>query len=450
VWRNWSAEQVCRPAAIERPEGVGDVVGALERAAAVGSTVRVAGSGHSFSDLVPTDGTLLDLGRMDRVVDAHAASGRVRVEAGIRLRALNVRLAESGLALENLGDIDAQTLAGALATGTHGTGARFPNVSAQVEALELVAGDGRVLELSAEVDRDALRAARVGLGAVGVVTAVTLRCVPAFTLHRIDEPMPLEKTLDRLDELVDGHEHFELFTFPYSPLALTRRSDPTDRPPDPPSRARAYLDDVLLQNRAFELFCRAGRRAPGAIPRLNRLVARLAGRRERVDASHRIFATPRLVRFTEMEYAVPRAEAATAIRAVRALVEERRFAVNFPIELRFVASDDALLSPAAGRETAYVAVHLFEGIPAYAFFGAVEEVMDELGGRPHWGKRHFQTAATLRGRYPEWDWFASVRARLDPDGRFASPGIERVLGPVASAAEAVAAGPQRKQRPSPR
>ena len=197
--------------------------------------------------------------------------------------------------------------------------------------------------------------------------------------------------------------------------------------------ARAWLDDVLLQNRALEALCRAGRRAPGAIPRLNRLVSRLASRRERVDASHRIFATPRLVRFTEMEYALPRGEAARAVRSVRALVEERRFAVNFPIELRFVAGDDAFLSPAAGRDTAYVAVHVFDAMPARAFFAAVEELMDELGGRPHWGKRHFQTASTLRERYPEWGLFAAVRARLDPRGRFTSPGVERVLGPVAAA-----------------
>jgi len=433
MWRNWSGEQTCRPVGFERPVGVAEVVAAVERAAAAGRTVRAAGSGHSFSDLVPTDGTLLDLARMDRVLDADRSSVLVRVEAGITLRALNERLGELGLALENLGDIDAQTLAGALATATHGTGARYPNLSAQVEALELVGGDGRVVEVTAGSDADAFRAARVGLGALGVITAVTLRCVPAFTLHGIDEPRPLEETLDGLDELVDGHEHFELFTFPYSPLALIRRSDRVDRAPEPRGRARAYTEDVVLQNRAFELFCRAGRRAPRAIPRLNRFVARLAGRRERVEASHRIFASPRLVRFTEMEYAVPRAAAAGAVRAVRALVEERRFPVNFPIELRFVAADDALLSPATGRETAYVAVHVFDGMPARVFFGAVEEVMDGFGGRPHWGKRHFQTAATLRGRYPEWDRFASVRARLDPDGRFTSPGVERVLGPVGSA-----------------
>jgi L-gulono-1,4-lactone dehydrogenase len=429
MWRNWSRDQSCRPAALERPGSVAEVVAALERAAAARRTVRVAGSGHSFSDLVPTDGTLLDLSAMAAVLEVDRVGGRVRVEAGIRLRELNERLADHALALENLGDIDAQTLAGAVATGTHGTGTRFPNLSAQVEALELVLADGRVVELAADADRQAFRAARVSLGALGVVTAVTLRCVPAFTLRGVDEPLPLEATLDRLDALVEAHDHFELFTFPYSPLALTRRNDRVDGPPAPRGPEREYVEDVLLQNHTLELLCRAGRRAPGSIPRLNRLVGRLAGTRERIDASHRVFASPRLVRFSEMEYALPRDVAATAVRRVRALIEERRLPVNFPIELRFVAPDDAHLSPAAGRATAYVAVHVYEGMSARGFFGAVEELMVELDGRPHWGKHHFGTAATLCGRYPDWGSFASVRARLDPEGRFTSAGIARVLGP---------------------
>ena len=437
MWRNWSGEQTCRPERLERPGDVGEVVAALERAAGAGRTVRVAGSGHSFEDLVPTDGHLLELGRMNRVLDADRARGLVRAEAGITLRALNRRLAELGLALENMGDIDAQTLAGAIATATHGTGARFPNLSAQVEALELVTADGRVLELSPESDPEAFRAGRVGLGALGVLTAVTLRCVPAFTLRGVDEPQPLEPTLERLEELVPAHDHFELFTFPYSSLALTRRSDRTERPPAPRGRARAYAEDVVVQNHAFRLFCRAGRRVPRLVPALNRSVARVAGRRERVEASYAVFSSPRLVRFVEMEYALPRAVAATALRRVRAAIEERRLPVNFPIELRFVAADDAFLSPAVGRETAYLAVHVFGGMAWREPFTAVEEIMDELGGRPHWGKRHFATAQSLEPRYPDWERFAAVRARLDPGARFANPGIERVLGRVRAGVGAV-------------
>jgi L-gulonolactone oxidase len=433
VWRNWSRELSCVPAAVEHPESREDVVAAVGRAADAGRPVRVAGAGHSFTPLVPTDGTLVRLGRMDRVLDVDRASGLVRVEAGITIHQLSARLAGHGLALENLGDIDVQSIGGAMATATHGTGGRLRNISSQALEVELVTGEGEVVRCSAEQDPDAWRAARVSLGALGVLTAVTLRCVPAFTLRGVDRPAPLEETLDALDGLVDGNEHFEFFTFPHSPLALTRTNNREDAQPAPPGRAREWAEDILLGNHAFGALCRLGRRFPRQIPRINRVVSRLAGSQTRLDRSDRVFASPRLVRFTEMEYALPREHAAAAVRGVRELIGAQGFHVNFPIELRFVAGDDALLSPAHGRETAYVAVHTFEGMAFEPYFRAVEDLMDGLGGRPHWGKRHFQTADTLRDRYPEWDRFAAVRARLDPAGRFANAHVERVLGPVGAA-----------------
>ena len=227
-----------------------------------------------------------------------------------------------------------------------------------------------------------------------------------------------------------GNDHFEFFVFPYADTALTRTNNRTEEPPRPRGRVSAYANDVLLTNHAFELFCRAGRRLPRMIPRINRLVTRLAGSSERVDRSAEIFASPRLVRFTEMEYALPREHTPQAVRQVMAMIEERRLAVPFPIEVRTVAPDDAYLSTAAGRESGFVAVHMYRGMVWEPYFRAVESIMDELGGRPHWGKRHFQTAATLRPRYPEWDRFQAVRARLDPQGRFANDWTDRVLGPV--------------------
>ena len=224
--------------------------------------------------------------------------------------------------------------------------------------------------------------------------------------------------------------HFELYNFPHSDLALTRTNNRVDRPPQPRSPVRAWTNDVLLTNGAFGLACRVGRLRPKLIPRLNRLVSRVAGSSRRVDRSFEIFASPRLVHFTEMEYALPRSRARAGIEAVRRVIDERGFAVPFPLEMRFVAGDDAFLSPAGGRDTCYLAVHMYRGMEWERYFRAVEEVMDGFGGRPHWGKRHFQTAETLAPRYPEWDRFAAVRARLDPDGRFTNRYVERVLGPV--------------------
>jgi L-gulono-1,4-lactone dehydrogenase len=426
MWSNWSCGQSCAPAEHARPATRAEVAQAVAR----GRAVRVAGAGHSFSGAVPTDGTLLSLERMDRVLDVDRASGLVRAEAGIGLRALVRELHRHGLALPNLGDIDAQSLAGALATGTHGTGARLGNLSTAVAAMELVLADGseRVVDAG-----DELAAARVGLGTLGVVVAVTLRCVPAFRLHALDEPRPLEPVLEDLDAHVEGNDHFELFTFPHSPVALTRTNNRTDAPASPRRPRREWLQDVALDNHAFGLVNRAARRAPRAIPALNRFAGRSASKRERVAESFEVFASPRLVRFEEMEYALPRARAAEAVRACREILE--RHPVSFPIELRFSAGDDALLSPAHGRDTAYVAVHVFEGMSFETPFREVEALLRGWDGRPHWGKRSFLGARELAPRYPRWAEFAAVRERLDPGGRFVNPWIARTLG----AAERVAA-----------
>ena len=429
-WRNWAGDQSCRPAAVELPGSIEEISEAIVRAGAHDRRVRVAGAGHSFSDIALTDGSQLHLGRLANVLDVDRSSGLVRVQGGITIRECNACLAEHGLALENLGDIDVQSIAGAISTATHGTGARLRNISAQVAELTLVLADGSTLRCAEEIDAEVFRAARVGLGALGVIAEVTLRCVPAFTLCGVNAPAPLNDTLARFEELALGNDHFEFFVFPHVDTALTRTNNRTDQPPRPCGRVSAYANDVLLTNHAFELLCRAGRRFPRRIPQLNRLVTRLAGARARVDRSDRIFASPRLVRFTEMEYALPRERTPEAVNRIMALVRSRNFAVPFPIEVRTVAPDDVLLSTAAGRDSGFVAVHMYRGMAWETYFRAVEAIMDELGGRPHWGKRHFQTATTLRPRYPDWDRFQAVRAQLDPEGRFANAWTDRVLGPV--------------------
>ena len=429
MWSNWARTQSCHPAVIERPRTRAEVVRAVERAAAAGHDVRVAGAGHSFSTAVLTDGALIHLGALDRVLDVDRESGLVRVEAGITLARLNAELLSQGLALPNLGDIDSQALAGALATATHGTGARKLNISAQVAAVELVLDGGEARELT-EADGDLLRAARVSTGSLGVMTAVTLRCVPAFRLRGVDERERLEDVLDELDARADGNDHFELWTFPHSPWALTRTNTITEEPIAVPPAWRLRAEQVWLDNHAFEALCRIGRRIPRAIPRLNRFAGVVSSRRERVDESFRIFASPRLIHFNEMEYAIPRAHAAEALRATRAILE--RHPVSFPVELRFVAADDALLSPSHGRDTAYIAIHNYRGMEYEAPFREVEALMGGYGGRPHWGKHSWLTAAELAPRYPEWEAFQTARSELDPAGRFTNAYARRMLGPVAA------------------
>jgi FAD-linked oxidoreductase len=419
TWTNWARQQRCAPERIETPRSEEELV----RAVAGSRRVKVAGSGHSFTDIACTDGVMVDMSAMRRVlaVDGH----EVTVEAGITLHDLGEELRARGLAMENQGDVDPQTLAGAISTATHGTGGRFGNLSSQVSAVRLVTGAGEVLDIR---EGDELRAARVSLGALGAISAITIRCVPAFTIHRIDEPRALDHVLPRLDELVDSHDHWEAFVMPYTRRALTLTSERTDRAPNPPGRAAAFLHDVVLENAVLGAFCTVGRRFPGLIPLLNRRLAGLMGRSEHLDASNRVYANTRLVRFTEMEYAIPRERAAEALERVLALIERRRLPVGFPIELRVVAPDDALLSTAYERPTAYIAVHQYVGMEFETYFRAVEAIMDEYGGRPHWGKRHYQSEATLRRRYPEWDRFAELRERFDPKRRFENDYLRRVLG----------------------
>jgi len=429
-WTNWTGDQTCSPAAIVRPTSLEEVTEALRQARERDLTLRVAGAGHSFSDTVLTNGTLLSLDRMNRVLEIDRGSGLVRVEAGISLRTLSEQLDGAGLALPNLGDIDVQTLAGATATATHGTGIRLQNISAGIVSMQLALADGSIIEVTEQDDADVLRATRVSIGALGVITAVTLKTVPAFTLHAVDRPQSLFEVLENLDELTESNDHFEFYNFPYSDIALTRFNNRVEGPPQPRSRVKAWIDDVLVVNHLLALLCRTGRRLPWTIPHLNRLAPRLAGTSERVDRSYRIFCSRRDVRFTEMEYALPRAQAANAVRAVREIVKRDELAVPFPLEVRFVGADDAWLSPAYGRETCYVAVHMFEGMAWDRYFRSVEAAMVDFGGRPHWGKRHNLDAARLSKLYPEWARFATVRARLDPQGRFTNAYVERVLGPL--------------------
>ncbi|HSJ17331.1 MAG TPA: D-arabinono-1,4-lactone oxidase [Solirubrobacterales bacterium] len=439
-WRNWAGDQRCTPAAIEWPASRGDLVDSVGQAADAGHRIRAAASGHSFTDIACTDGTMLRLERLNRVLDLDRSSGLVRVEAGITIHALAEALHTYGLAMENQGDIDRQTLAGAISTGTHGTGTRFRNLSAQVTSAELVLADGSVVEVSADTDPKGLLAARVGLGALGILYSVTLRAVPAFTIRRVDRPAPLGETLDELDELADAHDHFEFYAFPHTEIAVLRESERTDRPPRPRSAATDFLNEVVVENWIPSAFARASRAFPDLTPSLARFIAGRIGRSVKVDRSYRVYASERRIQFTEMEYGIPREHAAEAVRRVFELIEAEGLRVSFPIEVRFVAPDDSYLSPSHDRPTCYIAVHVFRGVEWEPYFRGVEAIMTSYGGRPHWGKRHFQTAATLAARYPLWDEFQRVRARLDPEGAFANAYTDRVLGLVG----------QRNVLPSPR
>ncbi len=421
-WRNWTGDEACAPAEIVRPATRAELA---ERVAAAES-VRVVGAGHSFGDLVGTSGTLISLDQISGLLDFDQTSGHVTVGAGTRLHELNGILDELGRAMANLGDINVQSVAGAISTATHGTGARLGNLATQVVSLDLVLGDGSVRTIDGG---DELRAARVSLGALGVISTVTLRTVPSFRLRGVDARRPLDETLTRLDELADVNDHFEFWAFPHTDAALCRTNNRTDDPARPPGSIKAYLTETVLENKVLNMISRVGRRFPRQIPWLNRFVTRAFSEADRVDVGHRIFSSVRSVRFTESEWAVPRDAAASVVREIFAEIENRKFDVNFPLEVRFVAPDeDSFLSPAWSRDTAYIAAHMYEGMAYEPFLRAVQDVALAHDGRPHWGKRHFLTADVLAAKYPNWDRFQAVRRRLDPHGKFTNEHVRRVLG----------------------
>jgi L-gulonolactone oxidase len=429
VWRNWGRNQQCRPATIEAPRSELEVAESVNRARTAGQSVKVAGHGHSFTDIACTEGRMLSIDALDRVLHVDDETGVVTVEAGISIRRLNHELAARGLALANLGDIDRQTIAGAVSTATHGTGHGLGGLATFIRGIDMITADGSLLQCSADEEPEIFHCARVGLGALGVVTKLQLQTVPAFNLHHLEEARPYDEVLAGLDSLIEENDHFELYWLPHTDKAAIIANNRTDAQADEKGAYKTWRAEVFFPNVFFGGVVVAGKVAPKLVPRLAEVVADSLGKTRLVKRSDRIFVSTRFVRFVEMEYAIPRANAVEAMLGVRDLIDEEGLRVSFPMEVRFVASDDIPLSTAYGRETCYIAVHMATGVPFERYFRGVEAIMDRFDGRPHWGKMHFQTAATLAPRYPEWERFRSVRAKLDPDRSFANPYLDRVLGP---------------------
>jgi L-gulonolactone oxidase len=430
AWRNWAGTATAEPLTAIRPRDRTEITGALVDAQRRGRKVRPLGSGHSFTEVGSPDAAVaLDLSAWTGIERADPGTGLVDVRAGTPLRQLNQELAERGLAMTNLGDIDRQTLAGALATGTHGTGAAFGGLATQVEALEIALADGSVRRCDAEQNPELFQAARVGLGALGVITSVTLRCVPAFGLAADERSAPLDSVLERFDELVEQHDHLEFYWFPHGSRALVKANDrlPAGSDPRPLGPVRRFAEYEVVENWAFGALCRTGRQLPRLVPALTRLAGRAWSARSYSDRSDRVFVTGRAVRFVECEYAVPLAELPAVLRELRSAVERLERPVMFPVEVRVAAADDIWLSTAHQRATAYIAVHQYSGMPYREWFDAFEAITRAAGGRPHWGKLHRCAASALRASYPRFDDFLRVRADVDPERTFTNRYLARVL-----------------------
>ena len=430
-WRSWSGLASARPREVYAPRSTEDVATAVRAAREAGRTVKMVGTGHSFTAIAVAEDTLLLPDALTGIVGVDRDAMTVTALAGTPLHVLNTGLADLGLTLHNMGDIAEQTVAGAISTGTHGTGGRVASLSAQVRGLELVTGAGEVLRATAEEHPDVLDVARLGLGALGVLTTVTLAVEPLLLLRAHERPVSWDEALASLDDLVAAHDHVDAYWFPHTDRMQVKTDDRLAVPveqAEPLPRWRAWLDDDLLANRLYDRLVRLGGAWPATVTPINRFAARALGERTYSDVPHRVFTTPRHVRFREMEYAVPREAGLAALRELRRAVEASDWRIGFPVEIRFVPADDVPLSPAYGRDVTYLAVHTPVAVEHQPFFAGVEPILRDHGGRPHWGKIHTLGADELATLHPRFADFRAMRDRLDPDRVFANPHLRRVLG----------------------
>ncbi|MGW1868128.1 D-arabinono-1,4-lactone oxidase [Streptomyces mauvecolor] len=428
TWRNWAGNITARPAREVSPASAAELAEAVRRAAEDGLTVKAVGTGHSFTAAAATDGVLIRPDLLTGIREIDRAAMTVTVEAGTPLKRLNAALAREGLSLTNMGDIMEQTVAGATSTGTHGTGRDSASIAAQIKGLELVTADGSLLACSEKENPEVFAAARIGLGALGVVTAITFAVEPVFLLTAREEPMAFDKVTGEFDALFAENEHFEFYWFPHTGNCNTKRNNRSAGPVAPPGRLRGWIEDEFMSNGLFQVVCSLGRAVPATIPSIAKVSSRALSARTYTDIPYKVFTSPRRVRFVEMEYALPREAVVGALREVKAMVERSPLRISFPVEVRTAPADDIALSTASGRETAYIAVHMYRGTPYREYFTEVERIMTAHAGRPHWGKVHTRDAAYFAEVYPRFAEFTALRDRLDPERRFGNAYLRRVLG----------------------
>ncbi len=423
TWQNWGGNVTANPT-ILRPTSAEEVQALVTNS----PHIKAVGASHSFTSIAATDGVLLKLTSMNTVVGHDVSTNRVRVQAGMSLNQLNRELLARGLAMPNLGDVDPQSVAGATSTGTHGTRAKLRGIADAIVAMQLVTAAGDILEL--DESHPWFNAARVGLGALGIVTEVTLQCVPAYLLHANERPMALPEVLANMDTLADSNDHFEFFWFPHTEKALIKENNrvPEGTPRNPLPKWRHRLDDEFLSNTLYERIQRFSVRAPKAVPTINKISGSLLGARQYTDHSHEVFISPRRVRFCEAEFALPREAAHEAISELQKWIARTDERISFPIEVRFAASDDIWMSTGYQRDNVYIALHQYQRKDFAKYFTATQDIFTAHEGRPHWGKMHTLGADYFETVYPKFNEFVAVRNELDPERRFSNEYLDRVLG----------------------
>jgi FAD-linked oxidoreductase len=429
-WANWAGTEAADPRRIVTPGTTGQIVQEIEHALAHRGTVKMVGTGHSFTGISAPVDAMLRPDQCAGIVSVDRDAMTVTVLAGTPLHVLNAELSRLGLSLHNMGDIAEQTIAGATSTGTHGTGGTVASLSAQIAAFTIISGHGEEITASPTSFRHLYDIGRIGLGALGILTEITLQVEPMFALEAHERPMTWDAALATYDELTHDHHHVDVYWFPHTDRVMTKVNDRLAELDGlrPLSRWRHWLDDEFLSNTVFGVLTAVGTRAPRTVPRLNQISGRAQSERSYSDIAHRVFTSPRRVRFKEMEYAVPREVGLEALKEVRRVIDASSWRIGFPVEIRSAPADDIALSTATGRDSLYLAFHVPAKTDHTAYFAGIEQVLRDYDGRPHWGKMHTLGAEDLAASYPRFEEFRSLRDQLDPQRVFTNPYLRRVLG----------------------
>ena len=416
TWRNWSGSQYSSPQIFEPKE-----INELQNLVKSHAQIRVVGAGHSFSALAKTDEVLIRLDHFKGVIDADEATAQFTVQAGTRLYELGEYLAPLNQALINQGDIDQQSLAGAVSTGTHGTGIDLPCLSAFVQGFELLTADGELLQCDEQQNTEIFQAGRVALGSLGILTKITLQNRPRYKLKEQIRLCPLKDIFSNIDQWKHQYRHIEFWAFLYADQVMLKTLDETDECIQPRKESWPLEDSLLM------LCSELTRLLPSTNPYLQKLLGVFVKPTCFVDWSSQIFPTPRNTRFNEMEYQIPVELGLQCLEEVLHCLRQHRVPMFFPIEFRYVKADDIWLSPFYQRDSVSISIHQFYKQDYHVIFNLIEPIFQKYQGRPHWGKLHSMHAASLRDLYPKWPEFIALRQQLDPQQKWLNPYLKQLF-----------------------
>jgi len=425
--KNWSKLIEWHPQQVLTPDTTEAIQSIIQTAIQQKKKIRVVGSAHSFTSLCKVEDILVSLDKYQGIVHIDKNTNEVTVKAGTKIHQLNQWLSEEGLALENMGDIDVQSIAGAISTGTHGTGTAFGNLCTQITKIQFVNGLGNTVTCSPSDQPQVFKSAILSLGLLGVITEITFQCIPLYNLELSIKRATLEDVLNQLEDYNNRNRHFEFYWFLNTPYVMTKELNITTEKASS-NRFREYIQEAILENYGFKFLCEIANWFPSLSRWASRVTAGSVSKFRKVKNSHKAFSTRRIVRFNEMEYNVPIETYKDVKKEITQWIDKHNKHIMFPMENRFVKGDDIFLSPAYQRNSAYIAVHAYNKKDCHQYFAAIEDIFKAYNGRPHWGKMHTQTAKEFQQLYPEFGTFKAIQQTHDPHTLFQTPYMDLIMG----------------------